>query len=1103
MFLNNFSHYFPDSIKQQADILIAQKKCQVYLENDREIRSLNFDSLTKEYKTQITKRLRADSLDIVGRCECDTFLRSNACSHLWALLLKTQTNEFFKNITAQKVEWIFDFIDQTSSPAVLELKKEKNQKLRELELILKREKRLQHQPSLSEKPETHIEKKFGPLWFGLDFSAPGSSPLRAELAVFCYEENTKKIGPQHFKPLSLTEESCRHFSLYSERETATLLRNFIPTTLSPYWRQRLQRHKRSVAFIPKEAFRFTLERLSKTNKLFLIDSKIELGLLKKVRYCPHEKAEIKIQFIETENNALIVEANLLYQNKSYPLDKYHLNLDLNLAAIEDKVMHLIPHQLSTVVDYLLQEKQLVISEDDVPQLKELVMDYLPLESLEHTDLIGLETEILAGQLHINLNFEWLAEGPLIIGSIGVLYPHSKVPWKLGDAQSWNQTTRGPSRWLRNRQLESDWIQQCSEINGVQILDPESPDQIMINPAHFFDVCSSLETMGAVLTSQKARLVTPKNYSNTLRPNHDWFELKAEVKFQVTEENQEVTEHTYHMPEILHRSVERGQIPGPFLNLGDGKIGLLPEVWLKKQLALAQLAQEKDDSLMVHNSQALGLELLLEKERDQLKHISWGELKERAAETKLQETEPPTSFKATLRPYQKTGLHWLMFIKQMGMGGCLADEMGLGKTLQVLSFFETLRFESLKKSQAEPIHLVIVPKSLLFNWVDEARRFAPSLEVMPLNQNPEERKKFLHDLFEQEKGGVILCSYGIMRQEAMFLKDFHFDTIVLDEAQAIKNPDSQTAKMACLLKAHSRFAMSGTPVENSLFDLFSLFRFLWPHLTHKRLQRNHFDFANPPLMKKILLSMSPFILRRKKSDVLTELPEKIEAVQYCEMEPEQEKVYNELKKYYQSQIQDKTNTNRMKALEALLRLRQAAADPGLIDPFYEGRSGKIEILIKHLLEIQANGHKALVFSQFTSLLKRIETRLQKEGIDYCYLDGQTQNREKVVHEFKTRSNKTVFLLSLKAGGVGLNLTEASYAFILDPWWNPAIEAQAFDRIHRIGQTSSVFTYRMISRNTVEEKVLALQKDKRLLADELLTSDQVSPQDAVELLQFLMN
>lgn len=1100
MLLSKLSSHFPDEIKQAAQRLVSLKKCKIYLDNAREIRSLTFDFPSEEAKSQITKK--NDSHQLIGRCDCPIFKSQQACPHLWALLQQMGTSVFAQGIHQDQMKWVFDF-DLQDPPLDLSPKKvEKNLKLRELELILKRQKRQKFQ----ETSEQTVERKnFGPLWFGIDLSAPGSSPLRLELPIFCYEENLKKPGVQNFKPLSLTPESIKLFSAYNEKENATLLQQMIPATLSPYWRQRLQRHKRSVAFLPKEALRFTLERLSATDKLFLIDSKIELGLLKKIHYLPHEKAQLKLNIQESVEQNISVEAKILYRKKSYDIDKFHLNLDLNLAVVENNLVPLAAHQLGTVMEYLLQEKQLIIPQNDVPQLRELVMDYLPLESLEHTELLGLETQVLQGQLLVNLSFEWTAEGPLIFGELSVQYPKTSSAWKINDGQTWDSSTHGPFRFLRDHELENQWIEKCTQLEGLEILDPDMPHNIIIEAAHFFDICTALDELGAIVTSQKARLYTPKNYGNTLKANHDWFELKAKVDFQTDSDN---SQQSFLLPEILHHSISKGQIPGPFLQLGEGKIGLLPEAWLQKQLALAQLSEQKDESLMIHSSQALGLELLLEKDRDQLEHLSWGELKEKASQKEFENTNPPSTFKAELRPYQKVGLQWMLFLKQIGMGGCLADEMGLGKTLQVLCFFETLRVQALKEKKKAPIQLVVVPKSLIFNWAFEAKKFAPALNIIILDQSPEERSQTIKECFALDKDAVMICSYGVMRQDALTLKDYHFDTVVLDEAQAIKNPDSQTAKLACLLKGHLRLAMSGTPVENSLYDLFSLFRFLWPHLTHQRLQRSHFDFANPPLMRKILQSMSPFILRRKKSDVLTELPEKIEAVHYCEMEPEQLKVYNDLKNYYQNQFQETQNKeakspNRMKALEALLRLRQAAADPGLIDPFYKGKSGKVEMLVKHLEEIKENGHKALVFSQFTSLLKRVETRLQEEGIEYSYLDGQTQNRQKAVHEFKNDAKKTVFLLSLKAGGVGLNLTEANYAFILDPWWNPAIEAQAFDRIHRIGQNQSVFTYRMISRGSVEEKVLALQKDKVLLADQLMTSDEVSARDAVELLQFLMN
>ena len=389
--------------------------------------------------------------------------------------------------------------------------------------------------------------------------------------------------------------------------------------------------------------------------------------------------------------------------------------------------------------------------------------------------------------------------------------------------------------------------------------------------------------------------------------------------------------------------------------------------------------------------------------------------------------------------------------------------------------------------------MVVPKSLVFNWQQEAARFTPHLRLLEHTGQARKRSKVKH--FDDYD--VILTTYGTLRNDAVLFKDVRFDYVILDEAQAIKNADTESAKAARLLQGDHKLALSGTPIENHLGELWSLCEFLNPGMlgTSEVFRLTAGTGRNPDAETRQVLAQAlrPFILRRTKAQVARDLPPKIEQTIFCALEPRQRKLYNELRDHYRAVLLDKVardglNKSKMVILEALLRLRQAACHPGLLDAAYARESSaKFEVLLPQLLEAHDEGHKALVFSQFTSLLALLRKRLDQEGIPYAYLDGRTRNRQERVEQFQQDPACTLFLISLKAGGLGLNLTAAEYVFLLDPWWNPAVEAQAIDRTHRIGQDKQVFAYRLIAKDTVEEKVLELQDTKRDLAEAIITAD----------------
>jgi superfamily II DNA or RNA helicase len=558
---------------------------------------------------------------------------------------------------------------------------------------------------------------------------------------------------------------------------------------------------------------------------------------------------------------------------------------------------------------------------------------------------------------------------------------------------------------------------------------------------------------------------------------DWFELHGRVDFG--------DGRSMSVPELL-AALRRGDAT---VILDDGTRGMVPEEWLRRYAKMAGFGEVKGDHVRYRPSQTALLDALLETQPAVSVDAAFARARAQLVEfSGVAPLDPPATFRGQLRDYQRDALGWFDFLRRFGFGGCLADDMGLGKTVMVLALLDSRRRE--REPGAPRTSVAVVPRSLVFNWMEEATRFAPDLRV--LDYTGEARTSAPVDGYD-----LLLTTYGTLRRDAARLSEYEFDYVILDEAQAIKNPTTASAKAARVLRGRHRLALSGTPIENHLGELWSLFEFLNPgflgpaaafgRAVTAQGRADRVDFA------VVARALRPFILRRTKEQVAPELPEKVEQTIHCELEPPQRRFYDELRTHYQQTLlaavaSKGLNKSRMQVLEALLRLRQAATHVGLVDATRAGDpSAKFDLLLSRLREIVDEGHKALVFSQFTSLLALLRPRLDDERITYEYLDGRTRDRAERVTRFETDAACPVFLISLKAGGVGLNLTAADYVFLLDPWWNPAVESQAIDRAHRIGQSKHVFAYRLIARDTVEEKIAELQASKRELAGAIFAED----------------
>lgn len=557
---------------------------------------------------------------------------------------------------------------------------------------------------------------------------------------------------------------------------------------------------------------------------------------------------------------------------------------------------------------------------------------------------------------------------------------------------------------------------------------------------------------------------------------DWFDLHGRVDFG--------DGRSAPFPQLL-AAVARGE---DVVVLDDGSVGLLPEEWLRRYAAVAGFGTAEGDAIRFGRSQGALLDALLAAQPAIAYDETFARLRsELHTFSGITAADPPPSFHGTLREYQREALGWFEFLRKFSFGGCLADDMGLGKTVMVLALLDSRR-QALSRTERLP-SLVVVPRSLVFNWIEEARRFAPKLKVVDYTGT-------LRDAASIAGADLVLTTYGTLRRDVAALNAIEFDYAILDEAQAIKNAATASAKAARLLRARHRLALSGTPIENHLGELWSLFEFLNPGLlgSAKTFQRaSAARSRGDENLDWLARALRPFILRRTKDQVAPELPRRTEQTLQCELEGTQRRHYDELRAHYRQTLlariaRDGVNRSKMQILEALLRLRQAACHSGLIDRSRAGEpSAKFDVLIPRLVEVIEEGHKALVFSQFTSLLALLRPRLEAMGITYEYLDGRTRDRAARVERFQNDPACPLFLISLKAGGLGLNLTAAEYVFLLDPWWNPAVEAQAIDRAHRIGQARHVFAYRLLARDTVEEKVAELQQSKRELADAILNAD----------------
>lgn len=741
---------------------------------------------------------------------------------------------------------------------------------------------------------------------------------------------------------------------------------------------------------------------------------------------------------------------------------------------------------------LFLTKDPAIQEIQFPvELYERIAPFIKLVQGHIPVFIDAQLTELMPSAQIEKQIVFTESGEFLIIQPMVKYGETQIPLSTGNAEQMHVFENGKTKTIeRDKTAEQDFLRFVVEQHPEFSEDTLFEDYfyVSINEAirnfwfvRFCQQCKeqNIEIFGTKALKKIKHFPGAASISYSSSSDVDWFNVGLDVSFG---------DETVSLKEVQKAVLKNNGL----VKLSDGRTGVLPEDWLKRWSTAFELGKIRNGELHLTKSQFALINALYADLQDE---DIYAEISEKLTllETfeKLEPVKTPKQLKATLRDYQQSGLNWLAFLTQFGFGGCLADDMGLGKTVQIIALICHLKYTKKEKG----VHLVVCPTTLLFNWQRELEKFAPSLKFTC--QWGANRSSNIKDL---EKFDVVLTSYGTLSNDIEMMSKHRFKSIILDESQAIKNPTSLRFKCVCVMKADYRFTMTGTPIENNTMELFAQMEFLNPGLLGSPTNfKKEFAFVidkgeSPERSDTLKKMVYPFILRRTKEVVAKELPEKTEMVLYCEMGEQQRKVYNAFMNDFREKILDDIdadgmNSARFTILDALLKARQICDSPALLntEEDYGNDSIKTDELIRHI-ERKTRNHKILVFSQFVGMLDIIRNRLDKDGVSYAYLDGSTRNRESVVDSFVSDNSIRVFLISLKAGGFGLNLTVADYVYLIDPWWNPAVEAQAIDRVHRIGQDKKIFAYRMICKDTIEEKIIKLQEKKKGLANEIISSEQ---------------
>jgi SNF2 family DNA or RNA helicase len=822
-------------------------------------------------------------------------------------------------------------------------------------------------------------------------------------------------------------------------------------------------------------FKFTKFKQSFSYRLSVILKSKEIDL---------QNSNIKIL---TDNNPVI-----LYNNKLVFFENKHFNAN-----------KLKPFFNKKQIDYEQRHESFLFEKFIKPALRKF-----------ECKIEGFELKILNIKPKAELIIEQTIKGQFVITPY-FSYASHRIPFDANQNTFVNVVNKNGNYALesikRNNEEENNYINQLISLGLKQ------QDHFFLTPFKSKTKYEFQEQINLILTdlqkksfkiknhlfkNEISNLVPKLDYSFTQK--QDWFDLHIQIKFgEYIVEFKDLKEH------ILHHIRE-------FI-LPNNQIAIIPKAWFSELYAFAKRTNTKNTTKLHHTHlQLLEKNKLLFPNTEIQKQISKISIKRKIS--------LPKKINAQLRPYQKIGYQWMYHLTQHQFGVCLADDMGLGKTLQVISllqkYFENKSQKINTTNQKSTINegtqlslfqttnpvveeidettkntwisvLLILPKSLIYNWINEINKFAPELTYM-VYHDTNRREQFQ---FNFNKKNLILTTYGVVRQDIVFLKNYQFSYLILDESQAIKNPESKIFQSVIQLDSLYKITMTGTPIENKLTDLWTQMSFLNENLLGN-LSYFKKTYAEPIQLNPEALEITelkelinPFILRRLKRDVAKDLPNKIEQLVYCQMDDEQAEWYEEEKSAVRNELLLKKKEESFVAvLAALNRLRQIAIHPLLVDKESQMSSGKFDTILQYIHSILDQGDKFLIFSSFVKHLQLFKSYFEEQNIPYSMLTGKDNKREEIVERFQNTKEIKAFLISIKAGGVGLNLTAANYVFIIDPWWNPFVEQQAIDRTHRIGQDKNVMVYRFISKDSIEEKIQLLQKSKLKMSDSLLETGE---------------
>ncbi len=1022
-------------------------------------------------------------------CDCPYFFEKGACKHIWATLLKASDDGLLKTITSEKPQVFFSRFDKESYHTLENIQKDSNFP----QDYIDRTNHLQRTNNSSSNTQKCSSNEYkNKVWEQLFFATQSNVYINNQKPIdLYYTLKTPDLSSFNRPVLSLAKKEFLKDGTWSLTDIISqkdidsarydnpidrkILGSLIPTSEVDRYTQYLP----TTFYLSEGQTELLLPIISDNEKLYYKD--LKKYTYTHIHFDPNNWV-LKVTLKEDENKDFLFSACLI---------KYNMQINSlsdgvlfsNRYLLYDKTLAPLNRNAIRLLEAANTNKSLIIYKEDIfdfisefySQYEDIVLE-LP-EPLSITNKSISPVPVLRMIEKVTYNNSHFVYGELCFDYENKIIPYGY--YKKSILTSNYELIRiDASKHLSAH----SFLEANGAIISLSDLNLRSTPIFKIRQNRFLPLVTTLIREGWRVEGKKAKFKIPGNFSFSVSSGIDWFDVDAVCKF----DGQQIG-----LPKILE-ALKKGE---QFITLDDGSMGILPEEWLKKYAPLANMGEVQDDTIRFRKSQALVVDVLLAEQPDTNRDELFNKIcKELHSFTSVNPVAPTSSFIGKLRPYQQDGLGWFVFLQNLELGGCLADDMGLGKTVQVLALLDSeyCKFDK-NKSDVHLPSLIIVPRSLVFNWVQEASRFTPNLRIYDFSSAQRNQTDIDFKAFD-----IVLITYGTLRRDIEMLHRQSFHYVILDEAQVIKNKESITAKSVRLLNSKYRLAMSGTPIENHLGELWSIFEFLNPGMlgSSSILNSSRSIFTKPDEQTCTILRqvLRPFILRRTKKQVATELPDRTEDIILCDMKPKQRALYDQLKNHYRAslmgQIQENgINKSKFLILEALLRLRQAACHPGLINEKYAKHpSVKLDTIIAQIKEVIDEGHKCLVFSQFTSMLAFVKNALDSEHIYYEYLDGKTKDRQQHVEHFQNDFSCNVFLISLKAGGVGLNLTAAEYVFILDPWWNPAVEAQAIDRTHRIGQTKPVFAYRLICKDSVEEKILQLQSSKRNLAESVITADE---------------